>query len=241
MPVQRKIFRIEESGRAGARAAAAAANAAPAPQHDEFLSELKALRALIEPHTPQHREAMERARAQVAEADAFRAELAAIHGAVEVTRAPMQELEGAVLRESQLRRAGRELDALVAGTEQATQIILRAVESIQEAARALDRGVNEAERTRIVQEIGGRAVQILQACDFQDLTGQQASNVVDKLQRVEAKVVRLVEIWRRVGQFQPVIEEADDDQRFLNGPKLAGDAGHSSQHEIDALFAPRRG
>src|SRR5262249_7226537 len=159
------------------RSRAAAAQTAPAAQHDEYLSELKALRALIEPKTLQNREALEQARAQAAEVDAFRAELATIHGAIDSAHGPMAELEGAVLNESQLRRASRELEAIVSSTEQATQTVLRAAELIERAAAAIEAAADAIEHKRLAQEISGCAVQIFQACNFQDLTGQQANNV----------------------------------------------------------------
>ncbi len=63
MPVQRKVFRIEESTRASAGAALSADQAEAALRHHEFITELKALRALIEPRAPVSREVMEEARA----------------------------------------------------------------------------------------------------------------------------------------------------------------------------------
>ena len=32
------------------------------------------------------------------------------------------------------------------------------------------------------------------------------------------------------------VEEIDGDRKFLNGPKLAADSGHSSQDDIDSMF-----
>ena len=32
------------------------------------------------------------------------------------------------------------------------------------------------------------------------------------------------------------VDNRSDDEKLLNGPKLAGDAGHASQDDIDALF-----
>ena len=242
MPVQRKVFRIEENARATVRGAAPAGRNEPAPQLDAYLSEIKALRALLEPQLPASRDTLERARAQIAEVEAYRGELAAIHTAIEGVRSPMDVLDRAVLRESQFERAARELEAIVAGTEQATQSILRAVEAIDEAARALPGATDGAERQKLAGDIGEHASRIFQACNFQDLTGQRTTNVLATLQAIEAQVARLVQIWRRIGQFQPVVfEEPQDDRRFLNGPKLPGDTGHWSQADIDTMFGSKTG
>src|SRR6476620_5723385 len=82
MPVQRKVFRIEEGARRRAAEGVAADGAEGELQHREFITELQALRGLIEPRPEVHREALERARAQIAEAQAYRHELGLIHAAV---------------------------------------------------------------------------------------------------------------------------------------------------------------
>ena len=57
------------------------------------------------------------------------------------------------------------------------------------------------------------------------------------LKFVEEHVARLLTLWHGIEQFKPVAfgEEAGSD-RFLNGPKLPGDRGHSTQDDIDGLF-----
>jgi chemotaxis protein CheZ len=81
-------------------------------------------------------------------------------------------------------------------------------------------------------------VQIFEACNFQDLTGQRVSHVLETLKFVEEHVGRLLAIWHDVEQFTPVVLDAGakDDRRFLNGPKLADDRGHSTQDDIDGMF-----
>ena len=64
------------------------------------------------------------------------------------------------------------------------------------------------------------------------------------LRFIEEHIDRMLEIWQRVEQFKPVTADGDqkgDEQRFLNGPKLTGDGGHSTQSEIDGLFAAASG
>src|ERR1041385_8990526 len=70
MPVQRKVFRIEQHMRPRARGAMSVAKTGA--QHGEFAS---ALRALVEPQTPSDREALARLRAEIPEAQAYKAEL----------------------------------------------------------------------------------------------------------------------------------------------------------------------
>jgi chemotaxis protein CheZ len=59
---------------------------------------------------------------------------------------------------------------------------------------------------------------------------------VATLKSVEERMARLLEIWHDIEAFTPVVLGEDGDRRFLNGPKLAGDRGHSAQDDIDGLF-----
>jgi chemotaxis protein CheZ len=50
----------------------------------------------------------------------------------------------------------------------------------------------------------------------------------------------MMDIWGGIDSFKDITPEAmaerDGDAALINGPKLEGDAGHSSQDDIDALF-----
>jgi chemotaxis protein CheZ len=64
------------------------------------------------------------------------------------------------------------------------------------------------------------------------------SKAVTTLRFIEEHIDRMLEIWQKIGQFKPIAldDRKDDGKRFLNGPKLSGDGGHSTQSEIDKLF-----
>ena len=138
----------------------------------------------------------------------------------------------------QTARARRELAAIVGGTEQATQSILQAAEEIDQAANTLSASVKGGHDQGLAHDIQDRVVQIFEACNFQDLTGQRVAHVLATLKFVEEHVARLLAIWHDVEQFTPVVfgDDADGDRRFLNGPKLPGDRGHSTQDDIDGMF-----
>ncbi len=238
MPVQRKVFRIEEGARRRAAESAAAGDAEGALQHREFMTELQALRELIEPRAGVDRDALERARAQIAEAQAYKHELGLIYAAVERTRNEMSALGAEPHGGEQTARARRELAAIVGGTERATQSILQAAEEIDQAANTLSASVKGSHDQGLAHDIQDRVVQIFEACNFQDLTGQRVAHVLATLKFVEEHVARLLAIWHGIEQFTPVVfgEEADGDRRFLNGPKLPEDRGHSTQDDIDGMF-----
>jgi chemotaxis protein CheZ len=129
------------------------------------------------------------------------------------------------------------LDAIVRGTEQATQQLLQAAEDIDQSANTLSAALKSGHEKDLANDIRDRVVQIFEACNFQDLTGQRVGKVVEALAFLEEHVGRLMEIWKGIEQFKPVVfETADGDNKLLNGPKLVGDSGHSSQNDIDVLF-----
>lgn len=238
MPVQRKVFRIEEGARRRATESVAAGDAEGALQHREFMTELQALRELIQPRTEVDRDALESARAQIAEAQAYKHELGLIYGAVERTKNEIAALDAESQGSQQAARACRELATIVGGTERATQSILQAAEEIDQAANALSASTKSSHDLGLAHDIQDRVVQIFEACNFQDLTGQRVAHVLDTLKFVEEHVARLLAIWRGIEQFKPVVfgEDGDADRRFLNGPKLPEDRGHSTQDDIDGMF-----
>jgi chemotaxis protein CheZ len=235
MPVQRKVFRIEEGARAPVER-----SADDSLRHHEFMSEMAALRELLGPRAEIDREALEQARGQIAEAQSYKDELALIYNAVERTRNEMAVLGIEAQRGERVPRASRELAAIVAGTERATQSILQAAEEIDRTADALAGAAKGVHEQGLAQDVRERVVQIFEACNFQDLTGQRVSHVLATLRFIEERVARLMTIWNVVEQFEPVVldKDADGERRFLNGPKLPGDPGHSTQDDIDGMFCP---
>jgi chemotaxis protein CheZ len=238
MAFQRKVFRIEESMGAPVPGTASAGGAEGALRHHDFMTELQALRALLEPRAIPDRESMEQARAQIAEVQAYKHELELIQAAVERTKQDMGPSGADALHDALATRADRELHAIVSGTEQATMSILQAAEAIDHTASTLGAALKSGHQQGLAQDIQDRVVQILEACNFQDITGQRAAKVVATLKVIEERVARLTEIWNGIEQFKPVVFAAagGGDREFLNGPKLAGDPGHSSQADVDTVF-----
>jgi chemotaxis protein CheZ len=252
MPAQRKIFRIELMGYDNAaEAAAEESEAAPDPapdrlpghdatqRHHELIAEIKALRALVEPKDEAQR-MLDTYHTQFAEMQKLKGELVVIHNAINRTKQEIATLHVTGFRGQNMSRMTHELDAVVAGTEQATQSILNMVEDIDQFATALiDSAPNESEKEvgRAIQE---RVVKVFEACNFQDITGQRISKVVNTWKFIEGHVAQMMEIWGGMEAFKEFIPETppepQGDDALLNGPKLSDDAGHVSQDDIDALF-----
>jgi chemotaxis protein CheZ len=80
----------------------------------------------------------------------------------------------------------------------------------------------------------------MEACTFQDITGQRVTKIVRSMQFVEERVNSMVSLWG-----SEAIEETaatygntdgrDGDEKLLNGPALPSETS-ISQDEIDKLF-----
>jgi chemotaxis protein CheZ len=239
MPVQRKVFRIEQIGVAVRPATLAAAKPDPGLPHDEILGELQTLRTLLErcggggriPHPDGGTRS---------DFDQFKSEAGAVH---EVIARIKQEI--VALRvgpfEGGPGRATRELDAVAAGAERATQQIITAAENIEDAAATLAACLQHGQQKALAQDISDHVIRIFEACNFQDLSGQRINKVIETLSFIERRVERMVESWSSLAAFSEdtiaaIVARGPNSER-LQGPKLDGDPGHASQEDIDALFA----
>lgn len=85
-------------------------------------------------------------------------------------------------------------------------------------------------------QLSDNGMQIMEACSFQDLTGQRVTKVARSLTYVEDRVNSVVEIWGK-----DAVEKVDigpskktTDQMLLHGPQRQGEG--ISQDAIDKLF-----
>jgi chemotaxis protein CheZ len=254
MPVHRKRFRIEESF-FGAAPGSAEVDGDALPMHREIMNELRALREqMAGPHraaaeggidpTPQQASdaqiLLQTYRAQIEQCEKLKVELDLIHDAIIRTKQEIAMLHGKSFDGAEMAKMTGELGAVVGGTEQATQQILEATEAIDQAATALARVTSPDQQRLLSEEIQERVVSIFEACNFQDLTGQRISKVMATMKFIEHHITVMMDIWGGVDAIKAHAPGALDDRvgdaRLLNGPKLAGDTGHASQDDIDAMF-----
>jgi chemotaxis protein CheZ len=245
MSVSRKRFRIEESfmgempvGEGGDIG----------PMHREIMAELRSIRAqmaavgparatvtesgesiareVAEAHT-----LLETYRAQIEQCAKLKIELDLIHDAISRTKREIAVLHGNSFNGEEMAKVNGELGAVVGGTEQATQQILEATEAID---------TSPDQQKLLSEEIQERVVSIFEACNFQDLTGQRISKVMNTMKFIEQHINAMMDIWGGVDAIKahatPIIDTREGDAKLLNGPKLDGDVGHASQDDIDALF-----
>jgi chemotaxis protein CheZ len=254
MVVHRKRFRIEEALRGG-MPGPEAGEGEIGPMHREIMTELRAIRALmaapgkntmamvegqVRHDVAEAHALLDTYRAQIEQCEKLKVELDLIQDAINRTKREIAVLHGKSFDGHEMAKVNGELGAVVGGTEQATQQILEAAESIDQAASALSK-VNSPEQQKLLsEEIQERVISIFEACNFQDLTGQRISKVMLTMRFIEQHISAMMEIWSGVDAIRAhaphIIDTREGDARLLNGPKLDGDAGHASQDDIDALF-----
>ena len=171
---------------------------------------------------------------------AVMAEIGSIQQAILSTKREILTLQVKGLKGDMSSRALDELDAVVRGTEVATETILTSAESIEESAGKLISQLQGDDQTLAV-DIHKQAIKIFEACNFQDLTGQRISKVVQVLHFIEERVERMMAIWGGAEGFATIpdvaVDERKGDAALLNGPALETDLNVVSQDDIDSLFA----
>ncbi|MDP6343323.1 MAG: protein phosphatase CheZ [Alphaproteobacteria bacterium] len=148
-------------------------------------------------------------------------------------RAEIAAIRPESIRDDQIATATNELGAVVQATEAATDTFLDVAEKMETIADGVGGETGES-----LYELSTR---IFEASNFQDITGQRITKVMDALSHIESKAEHLARIIN--GDDIPVetsSEVAADETAaakddLLHGPSLPEEA--NSQAEIDALLA----
>ncbi|MDR3423899.1 MAG: protein phosphatase CheZ [Alphaproteobacteria bacterium] len=126
-----------------------------------------------------------------------------------------------------------ELDAVVGATEDATNRIMDVCDELSALAPQCAPEINE--------KIVGCTTKIFEACNFQDVTGQRITKVVETLKHIDVRIEAIVKAMgdeiHRVGEghIPKNLHAADPEKGLLNGPQLP--AAAISQEDIDKLMS----
>jgi chemotaxis protein CheZ len=149
-------------------------------------------------------------------------------------RAEIAALQADDITESHIPSATDELDAIVAHTAAATDIILECCEKLDVLGPTLT-----GDAARVVQDV---TTQVYEACSFQDITGQRITKIVATLKSIESKVAHIIDVFGRdhftARPTDGVATESPSEvtaASLLNGPQLPTNA--MDQSTIDALLA----
>jgi chemotaxis protein CheZ len=214
MAAPRKVFRIETIA---APRFEPRSDESHAPRHGEIMQELNALRAMLA--AAPAAASTEGSASRQDEIRRLVSELRLIQSAIRADRQTQSAAGGPATR------VAGELEAVIGDSELATQKILAAAEDIDQAANNLSAALKGDFETGLAQDIRDRVIQIFEACNFQDLTGQRVAKVMATFASLERQIARALDELTRINATPP-----------LHGPRFAGDPGHVSQSDVDSLF-----
>jgi chemotaxis protein CheZ len=233
MAEPRKIFRIEQTAAARLKPSVEAAHGGL--QHAEIMEELRSLRAVLSASAL----ALPLPDGVAGATSRLSCELNLIAGAIrgngKAAGDAAAPADHAGTPNKTMPRVAHELNAVVEGTERATQKILAAAEEIDAAANNLSAALDGRIEQGLAQDIQDHVIKIFEACNFQDLIGQRVAKVLATLNFVEDHIGRVLAELKNASASR---------QRHgagaLHGPRLDGDPGHASQDDVDAMFGTRR-
>lgn len=152
-----------------------------------------------------------------------------------LARCHIAQLRDPAVCEEALPKASEDMSETLRMTEEATDTIMSAAEEMM----ALDLSDPDVAETQVMNG----CIRIIEACSFQDITGQRISNVMKTLNIVESRLAHIEEAWgdiggALVGEEISAIEERLGDEALLNGPSLPGEG--LEQDQADQLMKSDR-
>ncbi|MBT5265358.1 MAG: hypothetical protein HOL85_11030 [Rhodospirillaceae bacterium] len=152
-------------------------------------------------------------------------------------------LKHPMAEEDHVERASMQLETIVKTTEEATNEIMGATDEIDATMKKIHAlTVDDPDVAPLIDETANHVIKIIEACSFQDLTGQRVTQVIKTLRFIAARILAMVDIWG-LPAFQdlpipavdgPAIANEDEEAGLLEGPAMEGQG--LSQDDIDALF-----
>ena len=181
------------------------------------------------------------------------------------TKKSLKTFDAAKITENDLPAASDQLEGIVEATEDATNQILTAAESMlddQERIRkiidelkeikfskgAQGKGKRDAsieELEALYQSNNNKLMDVMSACNFQDLTGQRIQKIITLVHGVESKIMKMILTFNikkqektgglddeKINKEKEMLAKIEEME--LKGPKRKGEA--VSQNEVDDLL-----
>lgn len=158
------------------------------------------------------------------------------------TRDEIAALRPNDMKEHRIPVAGAELEAVVEDTERATEAIMAEAEAL------MGMEINPDDPDAYKASVDEAMCRMIEACSFQDLTGQRVSKAVSSLKHIEERVTRFASTMGVNDAEMSEQEKAEEERKqalLVNGPALGGpetdqtsvdELMEMGQDAIDALF-----
>lgn len=253
-PTKKKVFRIEHSYKktlTADKVTAGQAAGAEDARHQEIMAALHAIEARLdqgvavpeennapapaaEPQGGVQTEVVDDYKRQVIEATNLRRDLQELSDAIEQTKVEIASLRTDTMSDDKIHSASLELGAVVSDTEEATDRIIENAEGIEVLADRIRHMFDDEDG--VLDDIGDRVVNIFEACNFQDITGQRITKVVNTMNFIDERIHKMMDIWGGSDLFAGLAPEgqATTEGDVMHGPALPD--ARISQDDIDALF-----
>lgn len=164
-------------------------------------------------------------------------ELKMLSQALDRTKKEIAGLRHSAVHGDRISTMNNQLDEVVKAAEDATNNILESAEEIDSEVQKMQQNVSDDDEFVALGEMSAEVINIYEACNFQDLTGQRVTKVIETLKHVEARVDAMIKcLGGDETAFAELVEseEEDKDEIALAGPQIAGES--ISQADIDSMF-----
>jgi len=165
----------------------------------------------------------------------LRSELMTLFGHLQLLRTELAAIKHPGDNDMGFSRTSSQLEAVVQATESATDTIMEATEKTEEIVEKLRS--DNMDHNAYLDSILENGYQIMEACSFQDITGQRVAKVSKFVDHIEDRIDALINIWGKddIEQLGSLIDdERSEDEKLLSGPTLADEG--VAQDDIDKLF-----
>ncbi len=213
---------------AGPAAPPTAPAAIPAPaDNTEVLAAIDALGTKLDRFLSQDHVKIEQVQAEIQD----------IAGRIKATKLEMAAIRHPLSSEDRFQEASEQLMAVVKATEQATNTIIGAAEQIEDIVSEVRSQLPDGYQNSRLNDLNEVVLRIYEACNFQDLTGQRITKVVQALAFIEERIDAMMSLWNRK-EFEalplPPAVHRKDAGLDLHGPAKPNET--VTQADIDALF-----
>lgn len=197
----------------------------------QLLAEVRELKGLLDGGSAKVESAEE-----MPEISVLREHLIDLRNHIDDTKKEIASIRQPGDEEDRLTSAAMELDAIVLATENATNEILNSTEDIGDLLDKMKERSDDVGIQAMIDEAMGKTINIMEACNFQDLSGQRTTKVIKTIQYLEERILSMIDIWGAEG-FKGIEvdkEILEGDAALLNGPQ--DEVKAIDQADIDALF-----
>ncbi|CAN0063782.1 unnamed protein product, partial [Phaeothamnion confervicola] len=132
---------------------------------------------------------------QIHEARMLKAEIEKLSKAIETTKLEIASLRYKDKKYERIADVTTELDEVVGDTEIATETILNCCEEIDRHVEVIELQASSPEERAEIAALSEKVTKIFEACNFQDITGQRITKVVNALKYIEERVEVMMSIW----------------------------------------------